>query len=73
MARQLCFVVVVGSQIAMQNSLVSATCTQKITVPGYRADTPIVTVKGLYYFALNSIPDLQLACVSAHSKQIALL
>ena len=72
MASQLCFVVVVRSEITMQNALVAAACAQKIAGPGDRADTAIVPKEGLYYFAFNCVPDLQLACVSTHCEQITL-
>jgi hypothetical protein len=45
----------------MQNALVAAACAQKIAGPGDRADTAIVPREGFYYFALNCVPNLQLA------------
>ena len=71
MADKFCDVVVRTSQVSMKDAMITAARTKECVIPGYRANSSVMSLQSLQYFGFGSIPYLQVSRVSSNSELIA--
>jgi hypothetical protein len=71
MSDEFCLIIVLRSQVSVENCLVSGARAQKLAIPSDGADSPLMAGKGLDQFAFLGVPDLQHARICADGQHVA--